>query len=345
MFKRCSYSFSIYFPKKGVGAIFFFIVIFSARSQDVYTNSYEFLNIPPSARQVGLGGKNVTSADRDPNGFLSNPAVLNKQLDNFISFNYIPYFAKVNYLSTSFAKDFNKFGSWGASINYLDYGTFKGFDPSGESIGQYSARDYALVISNSQTKENFSFGGSIKLAGSDIAGYFSSALLFDIGGLFVHPSKDLKIGMTIKNVGLSLRNYTNSSDFKMPFDVQIGGSFKPEHMPVRLSMTLHSLNRFKVSEELNGEKVSTTDQIFRHLVIGTEVLLTKNINIRAGYDHQRRKEMKLSQGGALSGFSIGMMIRVKAFEVAYSRGGFNAAGSQNCFTLITNLNYFLNKNK
>lgn len=325
-------------------AFLFLFLFYQGKSQTANTNSFEFINIPPSARQVGLGGKNISSVDRDPNMFLSNPAAIDSKADNLISFNYIPYFSKVNYLNTSYTKYLEKFGSWGANVTYLDYGVFEGYDPSGQSMGSFSARDYAIVLSNSHSKNNFSIGGSIKLTGSEIESFRSSALLFDLGGLFIHPTKDLKIGMTIRNIGFQLKNYTRSSDFKLPFDLQLGGSFKPEHMPLRLSLTLHSLNRLKVSEEIRREKISTIDQIFSHFVFGTEVLLTKNINIRAGFDHERRKEMKIAQGGALSGFSIGMMVRVKAFEIAYSRGAFNAAGSQNCFTLITDLNYFLNKN-
>lgn len=325
-------------------AFLFLFLFYQGKSQTANTNSFEFINIPPSARQVGLGGKNISSVDRDPNMFLSNPAGMDSKADNLISFNYIPYFSKVNYLNTSYTKHFERFGTWGANVTYLDYGVFEGFDPSGQDLGSFSARDYAIVLSNSHSKNNFSVGGSIKLTGSEIEAFRSSALLFDLGGLFIHPSKDLKIGMAIKNIGFQLKSYTRTSDFKLPFDIQIGGSFKPEHMPLRLSLTLHSLNKLKVSEEIRGEEISSIDQIFSHFVFGTEVLLTKNINIRAGYDHERRQEMKIEQGGALSGFSIGMMVRVKAFEIAYSRGAFNAAGSQNCFTLITDLNYFLNKN-
>ena len=135
--------------------------------------------------------------------FLSNPATLSEETNNFASFSYLPYFAKTNLLSTTFTKTFAKTGTWGAGINYLNYGSFDGYDPSGEFTGNFKASEYALIISNAHIKDNFSFGVSAKFGGAFIAGYSSSAVLFDIGGMFIHPDKDFKLGMVIKNLGIS----------------------------------------------------------------------------------------------------------------------------------------------
>ena len=63
----------------------------------------------------------------------------------------------------------------------------------------------------------------------------------------------------------------------MPFDIQIGTSFKPEHMPFRFSVTAHSLYKYDIvyldpnsSTQLdqNGNEVaeekSTFDKIASH---------------------------------------------------------------------------------
>jgi hypothetical protein len=184
---------------------------------------------------------------------------------------------------------------------------------------------------------------SVKYAGAFIAGYSASALLFDLGGMFIHPEQDFKIGIAINNVGFGLKEYTNDSDFAMPLDVQIGSSFKPEHMPLRFSLTLHNLNKYKILKEGEGENVAVGKQLFSHVVVGAEIIINKNLNLRAGYNYLRRQELKDEKAGA-AGLSLGAMIRIKGFEVAYGRGFFNKAGAQNCFTLIADLNSFL-KNK
>lgn len=305
--------------------------------------SFQSINVPANARQVALGGKNVSSNDKDPTMFLTNPGALNSGMSNNVSFGYSPYFANTNLLNATVTKHFENWGTWGAGIKYLNYGTFDGYDPAGEFTGKFKASDYSLSITNAHFKNNFSFGASLKYAGSFIAGYSSSALLFDLGGMFIHPEKDFKIGLAINNIGFGINEYTNTTDFSMPFDVQVGGSFKPEHMPLRFSITLHQLNKFKVVEESEGESVSTGQQVFGHVILGTEILINKNLNLRAGYNYLRRQELKDDKAG-LAGFSLGAMIRIKGFELAYGRGFFNKTSAQNCFTLIVDLNHFL-KNK
>jgi hypothetical protein len=273
--------------------------------------------------------------------FLSNPGVLSKEMDNHASFSYLPYFARTNFLAASFVKDFDKLGTWGAGINYLNYGTLNGYDDTGEFTGSFKASDYALVLSNAHRMDNFSFGASLKFAGSFIAGYSANALLFDAGGMFIHPEKDFKIGLAIKNVGFGLKGYNKTSEVSMPFDIQMGGSFKPEHMPIRFSLTLHGLNKFKILEKGDEEsEVSVGKQVFSHMVFGGEILVSKNINLRVGYDYLRRQQVKQEKGG-FSGFSFGGMIRIKGFEFAYSRGILNQAAAQNCLTLNVDVNSFL----
>ena len=42
----------------------------------------------------------------------------------------------------------------------------------------------------------------------------------------------------------------------------------------------------------------------------------------------------------MSGLSLGAMIRIRGFEVAYGRSFYNQAGGQNCISLIVDLNSF-----
>lgn len=290
---------------------------------------------------MGLGGKNITSVDKDPSMFLSNPGSLTKEMNNNASFSYLPYFAKTNFLSAAFVRDLGKYGTWGAGVNYLNYGSFQGFDDAGEFTGNFKASDYALILSNGHTRDNFSFGVSAKFCGSFIAGYSSTAKLFDLGGMFNHPTKDFKIGVAIKDIGFAFKNYSKSSHFLMPFDLQVGSSFKPEHMPLRFSLTLHSLNSFKILErEEDEKKVPVGKQVLSHMVFGAEILVSKNVNFRIGYDYLRRQQIKESKGG-FSGFSMGGMIKIKGFDFGYSRGIFNQAGAHNCFTLNLDINSFL----
>ncbi|MBL6445452.1 type IX secretion system protein PorQ [Fulvivirga sp. 29W222] len=312
--------------------------------------SYEFLNIPYSARASGLGGVNVSLADVDINMVYSNPALTSDTLSGLLSFNYLSYFADINSFSFAYQHDLGKYGAWFFGANHFDYGTIESFDDTGVDLGEVDAGETVIYVGRSHTMGSFTLGASLKFINSSITGYYSNAVAMDVGGVFKHPSQKLTAGMVLKNMGLVVSEYTDSDNAKLPFDVQLGASFKPSHMPFRFSFTGYNMYRGDISyydaTKMQAEdEPGAFDKIFRHIVIGTELLLTKNVNLRVGYNHLIRKELKLESTSGGAGFSFGLMFRVKAFEFAYSRGGYHAAGATNNFTLTANTNLFFRKGK
>lgn len=309
-------------------------------------NSFEFLNLATNARTVALGGVNVSSGRDDLNMFASNPALLSDSTERFFSFSYHSYYAGIGNTSLAYVHNFKKYGTWGFSMQYLNYGKFDSFDASGNSLGDFSAKDYAFAITHSKKMGVYTLGMTAKFVGSSIDVYNSSAILFDIGGTFKHPTKDLTVAMVFKNLGIGLGKFTPNSEFNMPFDLTLGASFKPEKMPFRFSLTAHNLNRKNIAFNdprvpdnlVNGvgveEEISGTDRFSRHFVIGGEFVLNKNLNLRFGYNFLRRKELSIETRTAMVGFSFGLMVRVKAFEFAYSRSLQHISGGTNNITLI-----------
>ena len=67
--------------------------------------------------------------------------------------------------------------------------------------------------------------------------------------------------------------------------MQVGVSYKPEHMPFRISITGYNLTTIDISyyeEDVNItiDKPSGFDKVLSHFVIGTEVIVGKNVNLR-----------------------------------------------------------------
>ncbi|UII32728.1 type IX secretion system protein PorQ [Fulvivirga ulvae] len=312
--------------------------------------SYEFLNIPYSARTSGLGGVNVSLADVDLNMVYSNPALTSDTLSGHLSFNYLSYFADINSFSFVYQHDFGKYGEWFFGANHFDYGTIESFDNTGADLGEVESGETVVYLGRSHSIAHFTVGATFKFVNSSIAGYTSNALAMDIGGVFKHPSQKFTTGLVFKNIGLVTSQYTDTDEAKLPFDVQFGASFKPSHMPFRFSFTGYNLYQRDVSyydpaQMPADDKPGAFDKIFRHIVIGTELLLTKNVNLRMGYNHLIRQELKLENTSGGAGFSFGLMFRIKAFEFAYSRGGYHVAGGSNNFTLTANTNLFFRKGK
>jgi len=315
--------------------------------------TFDFLEIPTNARVSALGGVNVSLVGDDPGAFLANPSLLDQAMHNHVSLSYLDYLADISFTSLSYGYEFEKYGIWGFGLQYIDYGDFESFDASGASMGEFEAGEFALTIGHSRQVGLFSLGGNFKLIHSSIAAFNSSALAIDLGGTFKHPSRDFTAGLVFKNLGFVISDFSETSDAKLPLDVQVGTSFKPEHMPLRFSFTAYNLARGDVAffDSVNdgddeNDEPGTADKLFRHITIGTELLLGKNFNLRIGYNHLVRRELRLEQTSGGAGFSFGFTVRVKAFELAYSRNLFHTAGGTNYFTLNSDLgSLFKKRNK
>ena len=306
-------------------------------------NSFSFLNIANNARINALGGINVSLSDKDINLFSFNPALLDSSQRGQIGVNYSPYLASSKFVSVNYSPKFKK--NWAFSLQNLHYGTFQGTDAAGNLTNDFSANDFSLGITHSRKINYISFGVTAKIVGSVLESYSSVAFLTDLGGTFKHPKHDLSFGMVAKNIGFVLKSYGNIRP-EIPFDLQVGASFKPKYMPVRFSLTGHHLYVFDIAyfDPKSGftfdsqgnkivKKISTTDKIFRHLVIGTEVLIHPNFNLLLGYNFLRRKELIVSGLGGASGFSFGANLRLKRIDFCLSHAVFTSPRGQTTFTL------------
>ncbi|HEX8348474.1 MAG TPA: type IX secretion system protein PorQ, partial [Hymenobacter sp.] len=294
--------------------------------------AFSFLRLPTSAKLAGLGGANVSSRDGDATMLYANPALLNADMDGTVALGYVDYLADIKQTTAAYVFNTEHAGRFGVGLTYLNYGSFESFDAAGNSLGDFAVNEYAVGVSNAYTSGNFVLAGTLKLGVSGIAGNHSVAALADVGAIFKHPTKDFNVGLAVKNVGYQLKTYTGAGHEPMPLDVQIGTSIKPEHMPLRFSLTAHHLQQFDIVyldpnqrgqlDENNNEirpKKSVGDKIARHFVVGAELILSKNLNLRVGYNHLQRRELRLDTRSAGAGTSLGVMLRISQFQLDYTR--------------------------
>ena len=112
--------------------------------------SFQFLNLPTTTRVAALGGVNVSSY-QDAQMFMSNPGLLDTTNLGHAGLTYQSLVADINYGTLTYVHEFNMSGVWGFGVQYLDYGDFRGFDPSGAPTGTFSGSEFALVIGYAQT--------------------------------------------------------------------------------------------------------------------------------------------------------------------------------------------------
>jgi hypothetical protein len=319
-----------------------FFVAFLSNAQ----NSFSFLNMPTHARINALGGINVSVSGQDLNFITSNPALLDSSQRRQIGLSYSPYLAHSNYLTLNYVPQIRSKGTWAFSLQNLHYGTFQGTDAVGNLTNDFSANDFVLASVYARKVKYITLGVSAKLVGSVLESYSSIALVTDLGATFRHPIHDFSIGLAAKNIGYVLKSYgTIRPD--IPFDLQLGTTFKPKYMPVRFSLTGHHLyvydiafnnieSNFIFDEKGNKiqKKISTADNISRHFVLGSELLIHKNFNLLFGYNFLRRKELLINGLGGAFGFSFGASLSVKKIDFCISHAILTTAKGQTTFSLF-----------
>ncbi len=312
---------------------------------------YEFLNLTNSARVAALGGNQVGMVDNDLNFVFHNPAALTDTVSNYLTFNYVPYFADINYGYAAYARSFDRVGTFSAGVHYINYGSFDRADEYGIINGTFSAAEYAILLTYSrQLSRRFNAGITMKPIISNFESYNSFGLAFDIGFMYTSKNHLFNMGLTLKNVGSQITTYNETIE-PLPTDLQAGMSIKLAHAPFRFYVTAQDLLSFDLTYDLPDEEDTTPtgfdeessgfgDKFMRHMIFGFEFTPSKNFFVSAGYNHRRRKELVVDAKASTVGFSWGFGFRVYKFRFAYGSARYHLAGSSNHFSISTNLSSF-----
>lgn len=338
-----------------ISLILFSEIVFS---QIGGNNTYQFLNLPYSARIAALGGNFSSVKDDDLSLASSNPSLISDKINNNLSISYIYYFSNIKYGYSAFAHSFKKIGTFVGSIQFIDYGTFTYADATGQTYGSFKANEYAFNVGWGRNLDsNFSIGANLKLINSSLENYSSFGFAVDIASTYYNPKSRFSSSLIFRNVGRQLSYYTNSNSENLPFEIILAFSKQLQHAPFRFSVLLNHLEKWNLRYEdplnpstktdpLTGEKTTKSelskfgDNLLRHTVFGVEFIPSKSFNLRLGYNYQRRQEMKVESALSTVGFSLGFGIRVSKFYLSYANVMQHLAGSSNFITITTDLNKF-----
>lgn len=328
--------------------MFLLQVVFSF-AQKGGTQGFSFLNLPNSARVAALGYNFVAIDDNDLSIGLNNPSLINSNMHNDISLNFVDNYADISYGFASYSRTFDRLGSFAGTIQYIDYGTFIRTDETGEENGEFSGNEFAPVIGwGRRLDSSFSIGANLKAIYSSFETESAFGLAVDVAGSYYRPEKGFVMSLVARNIGAQLSEYSTGTKNKLPMEVQFGLSKKLLHLPFRYSILLTNLQKWDLTytdpsedniDPFTGElkkesKVADiADKAMRHIVVGGEFVPSKNFSVRFGYNYQRRQEMKLESKKASVGFSWGFGFRVSRFNLSYARSAYHISGSPNIFSL------------
>jgi hypothetical protein len=236
-------------------------------------------------------------------------------------------------------------GNFAAGITYLNYGSFMETDESGNITGSFSASEYSFSMIYSRTIDTLiSFGVNLKPILSHLEKYTSFGVAADLGVSYHSRNELFSAGLVIRNLGLQVTSYAGEAKEKLPFEIQAGASQRLAHAPFRFSITLRHLEKFDLTYQYENSLLSTsTDQtltadfaenLFRHVIVGAEIIPHKNFYFSAGYNYQRRRELQVESKTGAVGFSWGFGINTSFLSLGYGRATFHLAGASNHISLI-----------
>jgi hypothetical protein len=323
-----------------------------AFSQTGGNNTFEFLNLPSSARLAALGGSFVSVLDNDLNMAAQNPSLLNQEMKHMLALNMAPYFADIHFGYAAFGFEIKKVGMLSTGIHFINYGTFDRADETGLKTGTFTAAEYSFNVAwSKKLHENIRGGITLKTVYSRLESYLSHGLLADIGMHYQSPSGHFSAGLVVRHAGRQLKPYTEGNRQPVPFEILSGFSYRLPRAPLRLNMTVTHLEKWNLGyinpreqgriDPLTGDTtfltVSLFEKIARHLIPSAEILITRDFHLRFAYNFMRRRDLIFDTVRSLSGLSFGTGFRLSRFKFDYALAFYNVAGRSHHFSLTTYL--------
>ncbi|MDO6759587.1 type IX secretion system protein PorQ [Tamlana sp. 2_MG-2023] len=332
---------------KKINLFFCLLIGAFATAQVGGESTYQFLNLVSSPRQAALGGKVLTNVDYDVTQALFNPATINVEMDNQLAVNYTSYLGGISYGTAAYAYTYDRHvQTFHAGVNYINYGSFDGYDEDGNATGEFSGSEaslslgYALQLGYS----DFYFGTNAKFISSKLEQYNSFGVAVDLGLIYINERLDLNAALVVRNIGTQITTYADIHE-KLPFEVALGVSQKLDNVPIRWHVTLENLqewpiarpNPARTSSDLEGnqteESIGFLGQVIRHTIVGAEFFPDKGFNVRLGYNFRRGEDLRIVDQRNFSGISAGLSIKMNKMRFSYTYAKYTSAANANFFGL------------
>jgi len=251
-------------------------------------------NTGGSARATGLGSAFVGVAD-DASALLWNPAGLSSVGNVQLALHHNSWLAGIIQETAVVGVPIGGWGSFGLSGNYVDYGTFSGYDGTGASTADYAGNRRIGIGAGwgMEALPGLSGGIALKESLQSVADADTSAFSADVGVLW-SPMTNVRLGMAYANVGAGIAGHALASALRA------GGSYRLD-----LADTNHAL--FALSGAFEPQGV-------HRVQVGAEDVLYSTVALRAGY------QASLAENGitGLQGLSAGIGFMYAGFTLDYA---------------------------
>jgi len=291
--------------------------------------AYQFLKLPSTAKASSLGGLNISSIGDDLGLAMTQPALLTTKMDQIIQVSVKPYFAGIQQYDLNGANKLKSNWIIGWGVHYMDYGSIEQTDMLGNSFGMTNPNEYAVQVGIAKTyQEHFHFGTQIKLIQSNFGAYKSSGLAMDVGVRYLAPNGLSQWSILLQNVGTQIKYFQVKEE--LPLNLILGWSKRLENAPLQFSITAERLSVWNDNyydlDFYNQEgynQPGSMQNVFNHLILGTQFYVGQNFELDLGYHFSRRFELNVpNQPNGLNGLSAGFGFPYKRMLFQYGTGFF-----------------------
>lgn len=246
-----------------------------------------------SARAAGMGWAFVAVAD-DSSALFFNPAGLAGLKNAELALHHNSWLAGIIQETAVMALPMEDLGGLGASVNYVNYGTFSGYDSIGTQVSDFSANRYGFNLGwGKEILRDFSAGLAAKGSMQTIADTSYSDFSADIGFLWC-PVEKLRLGVAYSNLGTGVAGFAPASALRL------GGSY-------RFDMSKNNQLLLAGSGAFEPQGVS-------RLQIGVEDLIHSFLALRIGY----QVNLADNQIQGLTGLTTGLGVMFEGFHLDYA---------------------------
>jgi hypothetical protein len=308
-----------------------FILPAVVKSQSIGGRSvYNFLEQSNPVLVTGLGSINISTITSDPSIAFNAPSLLQQSYDERVALSFQSLYGGIKNYQLFGVIHSNKLETtFSGGIHYFNYGTIPQTDAAGNQSGEFRPSDYIIQGGFSRSYLNhWRYGSNIKFIHSSYGMYKSSGIGIDLSVTYTDTSSLFQSTLLLRNMGFQLSAYEGTEKDILPFDIEFGISKRLRNAPLQFSFTAHHLNQFDLlytDTAFNNENgfstsESTLDEVFSHIVVSTQIYLGNKVELNAGYNHLRKRELNIGKtGNGMNGFSLGIGLIFPIIEFRYSR--------------------------
>lgn len=325
--------------KKALFLAFATLASLHMQAQQEATSTFTVLKLPASSHAAALGGENISLVEDTPWAGWSNPALYSSVSDRSLGLDFMTYAGGSSWMGAQYVMALGERHTVAFHAQYMNYGSMDETTEDGTVTGTFSPKDIVIGGAYSYLLSDLWAGGAaLKMVSSTYGDYSAFAVSFDLGLNYYDTDRDLSLSFALRNVGAQLKGFDDRTQ-KLPFCAQIGLTKGIANAPIRFSVTLTDLTRWKTSDYYHpeGEDLSFSRKCLNHVVLGVDVLPTSSIYLSVGYNFRRAYELKAAGSSHGAGLTFGAGVQLSRFKFGASYAKYHVSSSSLLFNAAYSL--------